>query len=108
VIEVSEYGCIRLGQLVHLNQLTYAPTNTTERLRHYVRVNGAITEANEMFDVGLTGRVIKLEEVSSGCWAHVQHPMGGTRKLHIDTRGQDRGNFGSLRVINDCYQAKLI
>lgn len=106
--QVSEYGRIRLGQTVHFNKLTFAPTNTKERLRHYVRVNGEIVEANEAFDVGFTGRVIDLQEVGMACWATVQHPAGGTRSLCIDTRGQDRGSFGSLRIINDCYQAKLI
>lgn len=104
---VAAYGLIRLGQTVCLNRLEYAPNNSSERLRHFVRVDGKIEEGAPSFDVSTVGQVIKLEEVETGCWATVELKNGGLRKLHIDSRGMDRGGFGSLSIVRDCYQLEL-
>jgi hypothetical protein len=105
--EVSCYGKISLGQTVNLNRLEFAPNNSCERLRHFKRVNGQIEDGAPSFDVSTIGKVIKLEEVETGCWATVEVKTGGVRKLHIDERGIDRGNFGSLSIIRDCYQLEI-
>lgn len=102
-----EFGRIRIGQKVFWNKLEFAPSNVVGPLRHFYRIDGKVEEHTPSFDVSMIGRVIDLNEVETGCWATVELESGATRSMHIQTDGCDRGGFGSLRVLKDCFQMEI-
>jgi hypothetical protein len=102
-----EYGRLRLGQTVSWNKLEYGPTNHPGRVSALTRVDGVIQSINDCFDVSAMGKVIQLEEVSTGCWVTVEFDRGATRSMHVDPDGIDRGGFGSLYVVKDSYQMEI-
>ena len=92
-----EFGRLRLGQTVLWNKLEYAPTNQSGRF-------GITTES---FDVSARGKIIQIQEVSTGVWVTVEFESLATRAMHVDPDGMDRGNFGSLSVLKDSYQLEV-
>jgi hypothetical protein len=104
---VYEYGRLRLGQTVLWNQLEFAPTNYSGPIYEYCYIDGCRELINEMFDVNMVGKIIRMQEVSFGCLVTVELKSLATRTMNVDPDGRNRGNFGSLTVLKDSYQLEL-
>ncbi len=100
--QVSAYGRIAIGQLVHYSAAVLAPTNSARPCGcKRDPGTGKIINPDNTIGFAAIGCVSGLMVTETGCMATVALQDGGALRLHINGYGQDTGGFRSLKVLHD-------